>query len=51
MRYEYKGKDTYKVTELGELVLRKLGSVDNDITSSAAKAANYALIGRTPKSE
>ncbi len=51
VRYEYKGKDTYKVTELGESVLRKLGNLDHNITSSATKAVNYALVGRTPKPE
>ncbi|MCD6428445.1 MAG: DUF505 family protein [Desulfurococcales archaeon] len=51
MRYEYKGKDTYKVIELGEAVLKKLSNVDRNITSSATKAVNYALVGRTPKPE
>ena len=49
MRYGYKGKDTYKVIELGEAVLKKLSNVDRNITSSATKAVNYALVGRTPK--
>ncbi len=51
VRYEYKGKDTYKATELGELVLKKLGSIKRNITSSATKAINYVLIDRTPKPE
>lgn len=48
-RYEHKEKDTYKLTELGESVLKKLGNMEADVKSSAVKAVTYAVGGFLPK--
>ncbi len=50
-RVEIEGRDTYELTKLGEVVLRRFKGLNRDITSSPVKAATYALAGKPPKPE
>ncbi len=50
-RHEYKGKDTYKLTSLGQAVIDKLRDIRRDIRSYSTKTVSYVIVGRIPKTE